>query len=185
MIEDEHVMRKIAIAVAASFMLLTAAPAQAKWSACAHAKPVRHAVIQKFGRRAPGRDICRFGKLRWNGKVRRSTFDERIRYLHVLRRMNMPPRLVPLMHAGPPPNPPAGTATPRANLPYCTWGPESGGSYTARNPSGAGGKYQIMPGTWHAYGGSGGNAANASPAEQDMIAAKIYAAEGGRPWVNC
>ena len=72
------------------------------------------------------------------------------------------------------------------NLPSCTWAPESGGDYGAVNgSSGAAGKYQIMPQTWQAYGGSGGSAASASPAEQDRVASKIYAAEGGSPWVNC
>lgn len=176
--------RTLAAPLAALALLLIPASAQAKWSACAHANVVRKQVVQKFGVRAPGRDICRLGVLR-HGRVHRAPFETRVRYLRVLRRMNTPPRLVPLMHAGPPRNPPAGTATPRANLPYCTWGPESGGNYRARNPSGAGGKYQIMSSTWRAYGGSTSNAADASPAEQDMVAAKIYAAQGGAPWVNC
>ena len=58
---------------------------------------------------------------------------------------------------------------------------ESGGDYSARNPSGAGGAYQIMPGTWAAYGGSG-DPASASKAEQDRVAARIYEAEGSAPW---
>ena len=58
---------------------------------------------------------------------------------------------------------------------------ESGGDYSARNPSGAGGAYQMMPGTFHAYGGSG-DPASASKAEQDRVAARIYAAEGSAPW---
>ena len=58
---------------------------------------------------------------------------------------------------------------------------ESGGDYSARNPSGAGGAYQIMPETWAGYGGEG-DPASASKAEQDRIAAKIYAAEGSDPW---
>jgi hypothetical protein len=59
---------------------------------------------------------------------------------------------------------------------------ESGGNYRAVNPSsGAGGAYQILPSTWAAYGGSG-LPQDAPPAEQDAIAAKIYAAGGPSQW---
>jgi len=59
---------------------------------------------------------------------------------------------------------------------------ESGGNYRAVNPSsGAGGAYQILPSTWAAYGGSG-LPQNAPPAEQDAIAAKIYATAGPSQW---
>jgi peptidoglycan hydrolase-like protein with peptidoglycan-binding domain len=59
---------------------------------------------------------------------------------------------------------------------------ESGGNYHALNPStGAGGAYQIEPGTWRAYGGTG-SPQNAPKAEQDAIALKIYKAEGTSPW---
>ena len=59
---------------------------------------------------------------------------------------------------------------------------ESGGDYSALNPSGAGGAYQIMPETWRAYGGTG-LPNEASKAEQDRIAALIYADSGTAPWV--
>lgn len=59
---------------------------------------------------------------------------------------------------------------------------ESGGNYHAVNPSsGAGGAYQILPSTWAAYGGTG-LPQDAPPAEQDAIAAKIYAAGGPSQW---
>jgi hypothetical protein len=59
---------------------------------------------------------------------------------------------------------------------------ESGGNYRAVNPSsGAGGAYQILPSTWSAYGGTG-LPQNAPPAEQDAIAAKIYATAGPSQW---
>ena len=59
---------------------------------------------------------------------------------------------------------------------------ESGGNWHAVNPStGAGGAYQIMPSTWQAYGGTG-LPQDASPAQQNAIAAKIWAAEGGSAW---
>lgn len=70
-------------------------------------------------------------------------------------------------------------------LPSCTWVPESGGDYGARGPGGAGGKYQIIPSTWKANGGSTANAADASPAEQEAVAARVMASQGPSAWVNC
>jgi septal ring factor EnvC (AmiA/AmiB activator) len=60
---------------------------------------------------------------------------------------------------------------------------ESGGNYSALNPSsGAGGAYQIIPSTWAAYGGKG-EPQNAPKAEQDRIAAEIWADSGPSAWV--
>jgi septal ring factor EnvC (AmiA/AmiB activator) len=60
---------------------------------------------------------------------------------------------------------------------------ESGGNYSALNPSsGAGGAYQILPSTWKLYGGKG-EPQNAPKAEQDRIAAEIWADSGGSAWV--
>lgn len=59
---------------------------------------------------------------------------------------------------------------------------ESGGNYSAYNPSsGAGGAYQILPSTWRAYGGTG-LPHQASKAEQDRIAAAIWADSGPSAW---
>ena len=60
---------------------------------------------------------------------------------------------------------------------------ESGGNYSALNPSsGAGGAYQILPSTWELYGGQG--APHQAPKEeQDRIAAEIWADSGGGAWV--
>lgn len=59
---------------------------------------------------------------------------------------------------------------------------ESGGDYSALNPSsGAGGAYQIIPSTWAAYGGKG-LPHEASKAEQDRIAALIWADVGASAW---
>lgn len=60
---------------------------------------------------------------------------------------------------------------------------ESGGNYGALNPSsGAGGAYQILPSTWELYGGRG--APHEAPkAEQDRIAAEIWADSGPSAWV--
>jgi septal ring factor EnvC (AmiA/AmiB activator) len=60
---------------------------------------------------------------------------------------------------------------------------ESGGNYSALNPSsGAGGAYQILPSTWELYGGQG-EPQSAPKAEQDRIAAEIWADSGGSAWV--
>jgi septal ring factor EnvC (AmiA/AmiB activator) len=60
---------------------------------------------------------------------------------------------------------------------------ESGGNYGAINPSsGAGGAYQILPSTWELYGGQG-EPQNAPKAEQDQIAAEIWADSGPGAWV--
>jgi septal ring factor EnvC (AmiA/AmiB activator) len=60
---------------------------------------------------------------------------------------------------------------------------ESGGNYSALNPSsGAGGAYQILPSTWALYGGQGAPQ-DAPKAEQDRIAAEIWADSGGSAWV--
>jgi septal ring factor EnvC (AmiA/AmiB activator) len=59
---------------------------------------------------------------------------------------------------------------------------ESGGDYSALNPSsGAGGAYQIIPSTWALYGGEG-EPQNAPKAEQDRIAAEIWADSGPSAW---
>jgi peptidoglycan hydrolase CwlO-like protein len=60
---------------------------------------------------------------------------------------------------------------------------ESGGDYSAVNPSsGAGGAYQILPSTWELYGGQG-EPQNGSKAEQDRIAGEIWADSGPSAWV--
>ena len=60
---------------------------------------------------------------------------------------------------------------------------ESGGNYGAVNPaSGAGGAYQILPSTWALYGGQGAPQ-DAPKAEQDRIAAEIWADSGPSAWV--
>ncbi len=62
---------------------------------------------------------------------------------------------------------------------------ESGGDPTAVSEDGTyRGKYQFSMETWKAMGGSGDPAA-APEAEQDRIAAELYAQSGTSPWPNC
>ncbi|SRR5579872_792145 len=87
------------------------------------------------------------------------------------------------------PPPPISTSTPTSyssaggySIPAGIVACESGGNYGAVNPSsGAGGAYQILPATWAAYGGQG-LPENAPKAEQDRIAAQIYATQGPSAW---
>jgi hypothetical protein len=74
------------------------------------------------------------------------------------------------------------TATSGFSIPTYIVMCESGGNYHAVNSStGAGGAYQIMPSTWHAYGGKG-LPQNGSKQQQDAIALKIYQSQGSSPW---
>lgn len=70
-----------------------------------------------------------------------------------------------------------GGGTPPESIAQC----ESGGSYTAVNPtSGARGKWQLLPSTYAANGGDG----SWSPADQDRVAARVWAGGAGAgQWV--
>jgi septal ring factor EnvC (AmiA/AmiB activator) len=61
---------------------------------------------------------------------------------------------------------------------------ESGGQNLPPNSAGASGYYQILPSTWHGLGGSTPQAYQASKAEQDRLAAKLWAGgAGAHNWV--
>ena len=63
---------------------------------------------------------------------------------------------------------------------------ESGGDITAVSSNGRYfGKYQFSKATWKANGGRGSNPAQATEAEQDRVALKLYKAEGLDPWPSC
>ena len=73
----------------------------------------------------------------------------------------------------------------------CVRNRESGGNYGVYNSggSGAAGAYQFMPGTWNSIAASVGRSdlvgvdpAQASPADQDAMAAALYAQQGSAPW---
>jgi septal ring factor EnvC (AmiA/AmiB activator) len=59
---------------------------------------------------------------------------------------------------------------------------ESGGQNLPPNSAGASGYYQIIPGTWAAYGGTGPAAYLTSKAEQDAVARRIWAGSGPSAW---
>lgn len=61
---------------------------------------------------------------------------------------------------------------------------ESGGQNLPPNSAGASGYYQFLPSTWAGLGGSTPNAYQASRAEQDRLAARLWAGgAGARNWV--
>ena len=61
---------------------------------------------------------------------------------------------------------------------------ESGGQNLPPNSAGASGYYQMLPPTWHGLGGSTPHAYQASKAEQDRLAAELWAGgAGARNWV--
>ena len=62
---------------------------------------------------------------------------------------------------------------------------ESGGNPRAVSAGGTyRGKYQFSRGTWRGLGGRG-DPAEASEAEQDRLALKLYRQRGNAPWPNC
>lgn len=168
------------------------------------ANHLRGEVVRALGKRAPGRDIVRWGVVKRNGKTRRATQAELMNYRDALSRMLAPARPSPTAAShsstagvssstsGQTPAPQYRAVTDSSssgsgagNLPTCTWQPESGGDWHAVNSSsGAGGRYQIMPSTWAAYGGTG-SPQDASPAEQTAVAERIMQSQGPSAWVNC
>jgi hypothetical protein len=159
---------------------------------CDEAAPLRKAVIKKYGRRAPGRDICRFGVRGGSLPSVKKLSD----YLQTLQRQISPPavHVVSSAYATKAPPPVTSGTTPVAqssstsnsgssSLPACA--SESGTNYSTgsgnTNPSGATGRYQIIPSTHASVCGDLGW----TPSEQDQCAARIYRAQGASAWTNC
>ena len=164
-------------------MLCMAAPATAEARKIEQKyTDLRVAVVKKFGVQTAGRNIRKFGYRTPKGRVIEAEDRHLARSIRTFRRWLAPPA------------PPAMAGDRISSVPAYAGGAfaipryivmcESGGDYRKWNNrgSGASGAYQIMPGTWKNYGGSGKAAAYASPAEQDRVAARIWAAEGSRPW---
>ena len=187
-------MRSFLLTMAVALVTaLTAAPAahadRASCPASLESSYSKHyaKVAKLHGKRAPGRNIRKHGVL-FKGTVFDATCGELRRSLTQLKRLEVKQRYATLRtEAADPQQPPAGVKTAVVDgtegsggwaIPEHIVMCESGGNYNARNPSGAYGAYQIMPGTAAGYGCS-----LATPAGQDRCAAKIYAAEGSAPWV--
>lgn len=145
-----------------------------------------HKAHNKCGR-CSGRNIRRWGMRYSSGRVDRATWKQVVRSTRQLKRLTAPPprprHLLRRLATGQR-QPPSGvsSSTVRASLPDCTWRPESGGSYTAYNPSsGAYGKYQVIPSTWAAHCSD----LDRGPGGQEQCAARVYAAQGPGAWVGC
>jgi len=77
--------------------------------------------------------------------------------------------------------PPGSVSATLARIAQC----ESGGNPSAVSANGMyRGKYQFSRETWRSIGGTG-DPAKAPEAEQDRLAAKLYAAQGAKPWPVC
>jgi hypothetical protein len=141
-------------------------------------------VANKHGKRAPGRNIRKNGVL-FRKVVFNATCGELRRSRSQLKKLLRPPFYTLVTSNVPPAQPPAGVHSAEQTGAFNGWAIpeyivmcESGGDFNARNPSGAYGAYQIMPGTAAGYGCD-----LSTPAGQHRCAAKIYAAEGASPWV--
>jgi hypothetical protein len=135
-----------------------------------------------LGVRAAGRDIIRKGIIK-HGKARPATKSEKARFQRQLRKLLNPPSLM-YTRAVPPGQYPAGTQTAFnvAELPSCTWKPESGGDYNARNGI-YWGKYQIGEDHWDP--GRACYGLGKDPSGQESCARAVYRTEGLGAWVNC
>jgi peptidoglycan hydrolase CwlO-like protein len=71
------------------------------------------------------------------------------------------------------------------SIPWAIVQCESGGQNLPPNSAGASGYYQFMPATWQGLGGSTPNAYQASKAEQDRLAATLWAGGSGADNWDC
>lgn len=163
------------VALIAAFILaLVASPASANSTLCYKAHGVRTAVVKKHGKRAPGRNICRFGLK--GGKP--ATSRHKAQYLRALKRLNAPAPPLLVRVAVRPFRAPAGTATASVaagGFASCVAQHESGGNPTTDTGNGYYGKYQFDSGTWRAATGLGGTADQYPEAVQDRAFASWYA----------
>jgi hypothetical protein len=136
-------------------------------------------VVRHHGRRSPGRNIVTRG-IRTHGRVRPPSKRELARSIRTFQRWLAPP-IGPVRSSDYPPH--GQTAAYQGGkwaIPTYIVMCESGGDYGAVNSSsGARGAYQLMPSTYYANGGDG----SWSPADQDRVAARVYASQGAAPWV--
>jgi hypothetical protein len=174
----------------AAVVAFGAAPAEAKTLRGTYGSLYR-SVAKHHGKRAPGRNIVKYGVQTKHG-TRRATSREVARSVRTFRRWLAPPPAPAAIYVAPRDVAVAPRSAPAAAAPAYSGGRyaipasivqcESRGNYHAYNPSsGAGGAYQIIPSTWRAYGGSG-SPHTAPPAEQDRIARKVWAEQGRSAW---
>lgn len=154
-------------------------------SICARAYIARTKVIQRHGKRAPGRNICRYGVVAKKG-ARQANIKERWRYLLELQHLIAPAPAYLSRAAGPPRQPPAGTLSSSyspTGLAACIVSRESGG-----NPRATNGQYhgiaQWSPTIWARDGGLryAGDPVNATYQQQLQVLSYGLALHGGGDW---
>jgi hypothetical protein len=172
--------RILAAVMATALALALATPALAGLNQ--KANTLRAQVVKRFGAKTAGRDIIRLGVMTKHG-VRPAPRAVKLSYVAVLdRALHPPPVRVPTSVPTSAPTS-AGSSAGAAGLPACA--SESGTNYSMgpdnTNPSGASGRYQIMPFHWSTD--CAGIAQD--PAGQDKCATIIYRNSGASAWVGC
>jgi hypothetical protein len=194
-------MKRVLPCLTAVAALTLPVPAEAKptkWRPDCEEQLIRSAnhhrtvVVKRHGKRAPGRNIVRWGIER-KSRTSIATCRAVRRYRNTLVRMRTTPKPAPVVagatYSASAAQAPTQTYTEPTATSSSAGGPEafaqceSGGSWTAQNPSGAYGRYQIMP----LHYGSGGLCAGMgkSPGEQTECANRIYETQGSSAWSQC
>lgn len=179
-------MRKIIVAACAAFLL--SVPAAEARSLTATYTHLYHAVAKAHGKRAPGRNIARFG-VRTKHGTRDATAHELGRSIRTFKRWLAPPLPVPLASDRAPTATTASAASTggRWAIPAYIVMRESGGDYGAYNARGCGGRgcigaYQID--AQHFAPGGECAGMGTSPAGQDRCAATLWKQGGSNPWAQ-
>lgn len=176
-------MRKIALVILALCAFPVAANAahhhQKKQprSICSRAYSARVGVIHRYGKRAPGRNICRYGVVGRSHHAHRATTAQRWRYYQQLRVLMAPPPPYLSRGVGPPAQAPAGTMSSSyapTGVAACIVSRESGG-----NPQAVNGQYhgiaQWDHATWIAHGGGRYASDPLGATEQEQLRVLSYA----------
>lgn len=181
--------------VAGLLALSLAAPAAATAAAplplhgtCKKAESVRNKVVHKHGKRAPGRDICKWGVVKANGHTRPSTHRERVAYISQLRAILHPRPYLVNTGVARPAQAPAGTLSPVAaptGIAACIVYRESRGNPQASNGTHFG-IAQWSLSTWRAHHGPEMTGASdprgASYQAQLQVLSRALATVGSGDW---
>ncbi len=185
-------MKRLTVVLVTIFSLSTLTvevEAKQKQTLCIQAFTARTKVIAKHGKRAPGRNICRFGvreKVRHRWVTRDATVVEKGKYLRQLRNLIAPPPAYLFRGAGAPALPPAGTLSSHyapSGVAACIVSRESGGNPQATNGQ-YGGIAQWSPEAWSRMGGTryAGSPQGASYQQQLQVLSQGLARYGTGDW---
>jgi hypothetical protein len=170
-------MRSLAIALAFAAICTTAADANVSQKYLHHYNQVAEAQAGPY-HGLPGRNLVKDGTSRNRPATHAELRAAIVRMTQMVRPEPSP--VIPTPSTAPAvstPSAPVSTGGGSYSIPEYIVQCESGGSYTASNPSGAYGAYQIMPYTAENYGCD-----LSTPAGQDACAAEIYADVGSSAW---